>query len=375
MKNELAPTYSFLCGEYWVLWYAVSNSYSIVDSNFKSVLDLYLEAKNEDDFLMSIKPAVSDQDSQTITNQIRTYLESCNSIIEPENIIDIKLNNAHRYIKKKYLINEKSIVVYCDSELVLSTIHPQLAHLETELEIQPDVIFDVYLKNEHLYMFKNDICILRTPKKDYHFLRGKFVMHVFCEIYNKKVADWLGTFHGSTVTDNKSAILFSGASGSGKSTISTLLASNGFYLLADDVSPMLAEDRYIYHNPNGVSIKESASKLLRPLIKGFDNLPTANLNPTKGLIYYHTTTKPSKISYPCKAIVLVNYKSNARTDLEEVSIKSILETLIPESWLSPDPEHAQKFLGWMTKVKRYKLTYSDTNEMIEMVSDIFREEE
>lgn len=80
------------------------------------------------------------------------------------------------------------------------------------------------------------------------------------------------------MTDNQTSILFIGNSGSGKSTISSLLVANGYYLLADDVSPMLADNKAIYYNPNGISIKEGAANVLRPIIKDFDTLPVVDFN-------------------------------------------------------------------------------------------------
>ena len=155
-------------------------------------------------------------------------------------------------------------------------------------------------------------------------------MHILCEIYEKEESDWLGTFHGSTITDDKTSILFIGESGSGKSTLSSILVANGFYLLADDVSPMLAENTLIYHNPNGISLKAGATEVLKPLIDNFEDIPITEFNTFKGPLRYLASPKPPKNYYPCKSIVLVNYTPNAKTELLEISVKEILETLKTE---------------------------------------------
>ena len=82
--------------------------------------------------------------------------------------------------------------------------------------------------------------------------------------------------------------------------------------------------------------------------------------------------KSKKDHYPCDAIILVNYKHKSETLLESVSIKTLLETLIPDSWLSPNPLHAKQFLDWLETLEIYKLTYSDTQSVTKTVSKLFK---
>ena len=84
-------------------------------------------------------------------------------------------------------------------------------------------------------------------------------------------------------------------------------------------------------------------------------------------------TKPKQDHYPCHAIVLVNYVSESETIIEPISIKHILETIIEDSWLSPNPKHAQQFLDWLQKVKLYQVTYSDTKSVSSEISALFKQ--
>ena len=84
-------------------------------------------------------------------------------------------------------------------------------------------------------------------------------------------------------------------------------------------------------------------------------------------------SNPSNNHYPCHAIILVNYKSKSDTILESVSVKTLLETLIPDSWLSPNPLHARQFLDWLETVDLYKLTYSDTQDVTKEITDLFKQ--
>lgn len=58
------------------------------------------------------------------------------------------------------------------------------------------------------------------------------------------------SIHGSAVVWNDKAIIVSGVSGAGKSTISTELRKKGGLLLADDTVAIASEDEIVYANPS-----------------------------------------------------------------------------------------------------------------------------
>lgn len=371
MIQNLAPTYQRLFGSHWLLWYEKSNVYSVVDDSFKHLLYDYLECASLDNFkskVVSINPSL---DAGGIAQNIQSYLEQCNVEHGSESDLSSAFNPLKRKHSKKYNFKNNVFEVYYDSELVQKTIHPSIAHLETENNVSPSVIYDVYIENDQLCLFKNEALVRMAPKQNYHFIQGKFAMELLSFIHDNEESDWLGTFHGSTISDGENSILFVGASGKGKSTLCALLTAKGFELVADDVSPMLAADSHIYHNPSAISIKKGAFSLLRPLVNGFDELPDTVFNKTKGVIKYLPCKTPNKDHYPCRAIIMVNYTKDSDTTLELRSIKEALETLIPESWLSPDPLHAKTFLDWLSKTPVYQLTYSDTEGVTEEITKCF----
>ncbi|WP_458628855.1 hypothetical protein [Winogradskyella sp. PC D3.3] len=360
-------------GDYYVLWYSTSNSYSIIDSDFKLLLDLYLASNTKNEFSLKISNHFCDMESSQIYESISNYLKDCNNPYSlPSKSLEI-LDTSYRNISKQYLFNSKHIQIYYSSELVLKTVHPAIAHFCKTTTNEPDVTFDIYLNDDHLYLFKNAELITRVPKREYHHLQGKFIMQLLCSLHNKTEHDWIGTLHGSTITDGHSSILFVGKSGKGKSTLSALLATNGFQLLADDVSQLLSEDQHIYYNPSSISIKQGAFNLLEPLVNNFEDLPIVEFNKIKGQLKYMPCPKPEQNHYPCRAIILVNYTPESKTIIESVSIKQVLETIIEDSWLSPNPKHAQQFLDWLETVKLYQITYSDTTSVSATISTLFKQ--
>lgn len=373
MNTTFAPTYELLIGDYWLLWYLDSNSYSVVDNSFKETLDHYLESNSIEDFKHAVGLNTGIQDTKALSNHVEDYLKNCNKTIKKPELPSTDIDISQRCIIRHYRINAQRIHIQFGSESILNIIHPAIAHLSIETSAAATTRFDIYIKDNLLYLYKNKRLITAVPKRDYHLIQGKFIMHLLCTIHHNEEKDWIGTFHGSTITDGHDSILFVGASGKGKSTLCALLCANGFDLLADDVSPMLSKNRHMYHNPSAISLKAGAHDLLRPLTPDFDKLPSIIVNKTKGPITYVPCANPKEAHYPCQTIVLVNYKSNADTHLERVSIKTLLQTLIPDSWISQEPLHAKQFIDWLYTVDIYKLTYSDTQSVTAEVSQLFKQ--
>lgn len=371
MNSNLTPAYQISLGEFWVLWFKKSNSYSVIDNEFKYLLDLFFNSNSEDQFKSKILQEDSLANSEELFQTIFKYLSNCNL---PNTTVEnkiIRLDKSHRNISKQYFINGKTIKVNYDCELVLKTVHPSIAHCLTSNIAAIDTTFDIYLKADTLYLFKDEELIISAPKLDYHKIQGKFIMHLLCTIHNQPESEWIGTFHGSTITDENSSILIIGESGKGKSTLCAVLTASGFKLLADDVSPMLSKNEDIYFNPGAISIKEGAFKTLNSIIPNFNALPHIIFNKSKGVLKYLPCTTPKNIHYPCDTVLMVNYRTDSKTSLRPVSIKRMLETLIPDSWLSPNPSHAKQFLEWLQHISIYELTYSNNSEATNEITKLF----
>ncbi|GGW53205.1 hypothetical protein GCM10008085_00270 [Winogradskyella epiphytica] len=354
------------------MWYAISNSYSIITPEFKVLLDAYIKSKSLSEFSKTLSDDLSASEYTHISETLLNYLQASNSVNASPPVDTIKIDHSQRRISKQYTFEEKTIEVYYSSELVQKIVHPQIAQYYSNTEALIHTTIDTYLKNDVLHLFIDDELITKVPKRDYHYIQGKFIMHLFCILHDKREKDWLGTLHGSTLTDGKNALLFAGQSGKGKSTLCALLTAHGFDLLADDVSPILSEDQHIYYNPAAISIKSGAFELLKTEVPNFEELPVISFTRSKGDLKYLPCKKPKRNHYPCRAIILVNYKAKAETTLERISIKQVLETIIEDSWLSPTPKHAQQFLDWLETLDLYQLTYSDTASVHSEVTKLFQ---
>jgi len=184
----------------------------------------------------------------------------------------------------------------------------------------------------------------------------------------------MATFHASTISNKEEAIMIIGGSGNGKSTLSAVLMAHGFDLLADDFTPMLAKNQHLYRFPAAISIKKGAFALIGGLFDGFDALESEVSTSKHTTVKYLPPSKPFKSSkkhFECRKLVMVKYTSDVKSELRECSPEKILQTFIPDSWISPKPEHSKQFLDWLKDLKLYELTYSDNDFAVAKFKELF----
>ncbi len=276
---------------------------------------------------------------------------------------------------KYYKINGIVFKVDFESEIELFLVHPKFAHLEI-LETQKfDFLYQVFTQNNNIFLLVNHEFIGSWDQKEIHFFQGKFSMQIVQHIHQKGEKEWLGVFHASAVSDGKNTILFLGDSGNGKSTSLALLQANGFTCLADDFVPVDVENQNIFSFPAAISIKKNSLSTLLPFYPQLEKSTEFHLKRLNKVVrYLPPNTKNYKESLPCNALVFIKYEKNSDLHFNKISSLIAFEKLIPDSWLSPLKENASVFLEWFSHLPSYELIYSNTNEMIEVVSKIFHDD-
>ena len=375
MKQDLTPTLTQIVGDYSILWFKTSNKYVVVDHKLYGLVAIFLSSEHKTTFDTELEELGYDaSEADQFYNDIDNFLIDCNVNREETVMVTMPFKVSNRLFSYNYEVDNRSIQVHYSSEFIKSLVHPQLEHLlSSNTASNCFVVFDMYEEDGMLCLFKDAILIGSWPSEGFYLLQGKFAMHLLCALHNNNEMDWMGTFHASTIVKNNQAAMIIGDSGRGKSTFTALLLAHGFEVLADDLTPILAQDSLVYPYPGGISIKSGAFEILKSKLPNFESLPEHYINPYKGYVKYVAAPKQKSYvtGYRCKLMVSIHYKENAKTQLEPLPISEVLLTLIPESWLAPDHYNAQQFLQWIQDVQFYKLVYSDTQEAIDVVSSLF----
>lgn len=282
--------------------------------------------------------------------------------------------NVKYKIIKFYKVSDVVFKVSFQTEREAFWIHPKFAHLEIEPQQKVNTHYQVYSKDNNTFLFVDNLYIGSWTLEDIHFFQGKFSMELVQKIHNKKEKEWLGVFHASAVANQEHSVLLLGDSGNGKSTSLALLQANGFTCLADDFVPIDANKQEVYSFPSAISVKKNSIPILLDYYPELKKLYEYQLKSHNKIVrYLPSNNSDYKQHLPCKALVFIKYQPDIGLKLDHISILDAFERLVPDSWLSPEPENAKIFLDWVVHLPCYEIVYSDNKKMIETITELFDE--
>ena len=380
MRTNLAPKLIHNINDDTVLlWFEKSNRYVVTSKINSKLIELYMNPdESRDSFVNTISSSFQLDNSQANSafDDIKAFLLDVNK----QNDISRSNNSLETapltYTEAFYKFNDTIVNIRYQSDIIKSLIHPQIEHHLVETCSKYDILFEVFKKDDDLFLHKNKDYVGSFKTKSFHFLQGKFALELTNAIHNTTIDNWIATFHASTISNGEESIMIIGDSGNGKSTLSVLLMAHGFDILCDDFTPLYETNMELYRYPAATSIKKGAFETLKPYLKGIDALKTHTNGPKKVNIKYVPPIlkfENQKASFPCHKIVYVKYDSTKKDSLNLVSSEKVLETLIPDSWISPKESHAQKFINWFKQIECYQLNYSNNTFAISKFRDLFEE--
>ena len=362
-----------------VLWFESSNEYLVVEKKTAAIINQLHQGISEDticnklsidldipfektmDFIVELKETVY----LPKLNKKEEFVDDYENVKKPDDWFSIKY----------YTIYGKSFKVKFENEELLSLIHPKFAYLESNVAVKNKNIFEVFKSNGYIFLYVDDLFVGAWSKKEAHFFQGKFSMELIQKIYHTSENDWLGIFHASAVAKNEKSILFLGDSGNGKSTSLALLQANGLTCLADDFVPFSAENLHVYSFPSAISIKKNSVAVLLPHYPTLKSLAEYEIKGVNKVVRYLPPSQ-SKVSRHmiCKDLVFIKYKEGSNFMFKQISKTTAFEKLVPDSWISPLRENVSRFLDWYSSVNCYELIYSNNQEMLEKVEELFSDE-
>jgi len=367
LKLSISPYLSRKIHGVNILWFNNSNEYILLNDLNNSLLSSFIKSKDFSEFYTSINllDSFSNKLSKKLYSEFNQLLNSLQSTPSQTNSPELTESSSTNFTTTFYNFNNFIIKVCYQSKSGKKIIHPQFSFLEdTNPNLKADCTF--YIKNNttDFQLFKNRTHLGTYPQSEYHLLQGKFAMELLCSLTGSHETEWLGTFHASTISNNKEAVMLVGESGKGKSTLATILMANGYNLIADDFTPIMAKTQKIHHYPSAISMKKGSFHVLESLSDKITFSDNTLSNIKKGDIKYVVPINTVEKPISCKKIILVAYNPHAKTSIKEISAEEVLNILIPDSWISPEPENAECFLNWLEKCEFYKLTYHDSEEVI-----------
>ena len=350
--------------EEYLFWFEESNKYLTCDFSIYNLL--HDEIKRRD------KLQNREHISKNLSNielEIKNLLDELLKPLKKNKHNPSILSQTKFAINKNYIFNNKVLKFSFENKSMFELIHPKFEHLVCKDKGEKN--FKIFREKDLISFFIDDRYIGSYNKNQMHELQGKISMEMTSYFYNKKEEDWIGVFHGSTLNKGNKSIMLTGESGSGKSSLTLILSSNGYSLVADDFSPISNEMKH-YKFPGAISVKKGFYSYANNLSKNFIKKEEYLVDKNKGKFKYFCLdidNKPN--SHNCNYIIDVKYGKHLKNNISMSTKGKAIQKLLPESWISETYNNSKKFYQWIHNSNFYELTYNDNKKAIELINNIF----
>lgn len=368
-------------GDKQALWLSDCNKYILVSPPTDDIIQKIYKG-NSKNWIIGYCVEKYNLTLDESTQLYETILQHLNGI-EQENLNENTMHGLELDVftvlfehKKYYKSNNIVFCIEYETSQIEFLIHPKFAHLEIEPTSHFDHHFQLYKNGAEIILRINDEYIGSWSMEHEHYMTGKVSMQILQKIYNKEEDEWMAIFHAAGISNGKEGILFLGDSGNGKSTLSALLLSAGYDVLADDFLPVESESTQLCSFPSAISVKKYAIDLLSnsfPELKRAKEYVYPAFDKTVRYLSNPNSAKEEPKKVRCKALVFVKFKAEANLKFNPLAKDIAFQKLVPDSWISPIEANAEKFLNWFKHLPCYELTYSDNRQMLDTVQNIFDE--
>ena len=350
--------------EEYLFWFEESNKYLTCNFSIYNLLQNEIKRREKHQNTKHISKNFSKIDLEII-NLLDELLRPLKKNKQNQSVI----SHTKFTINKNYKFNNKVLKFSFENKSMLELVHPKFEHLECKNEGEKN--FKICREEEWISFYIDDKHVGNYNKNQMHELQGKISMEMTSYFYNKKENDWIGVFHGSTLSKGNKSIMLTGESGSGKSSLTLILSSNGFSLIADDFSPISNEMKH-YKFPGAISVKKGfynyANKLSKDFIKKKEYLVDKNKGKFK---YFSVDIDDSLNSHNCNYIINVKYGKHLKNNISKSTKGKALQKLLPDCWISDIYNNSKKIYQWIHNSDFYELTYNDNKKAIKLINNIF----
>ena len=349
-----------------IIWFENSNNYIVVND---VINNLILNKLSPSIYPLNTE-SINILNDQSVKEEINTLISDCNKTSDKKEIEEVDLKNFNSEQYTKICFNNKVVKIEYENKNLKELIDPKFSHLNSNEK--EEITYRVCKIDKKIVLFKEDKFIGSWNADEMHEFQGKVSMELTSIFHSKDESEWTCVFHGSTLSKKEKSIMLTGDSGSGKSSLSTILMDNNFSLVADDFSPMSISGNH-YNFPSAISIKEGFYKSETELYKiNFESLKEYFISEIKGNVKYLPPDDKNEmvLNTRCDKVFSVKFGKNLSNEIKEVNKGIALNKILPDAWISNNMEHAKNFINWVRETTFYDLTYNDNEEIVKMINKI-----
>ena len=244
-------------------------------------------------------------------------------------------------------VNGRPLRVFLELGDVWDEIAPRLQPLRTNGETPPEHTFTVGCAGDSVLVLRDGICI---AKEETAAVARVILLQALVSLGEPAAILHAGGCGG---------ILLAGHTHSGKSTLCAALMARGLPFHCED-SAVLDRDFRFAPMPFPLMLRHGSWPVLEAR---FPELKDAPVYQRFGVdVRFLTPVQPSGPA-TVTALVFVEHDAAAETQITEVSVfDSLLELQRSGFWVEHTREGIERFLGWLARIRRYKLIYAELEQ-------------
>jgi hypothetical protein len=255
-----------------------------------------------------------------------------------------------------------------------ATLRPVLRHLEAAPAKPPEWSLDVLLTPQGHELLLDGEPAASCGSLDQ--LPPLVKAQIRAAVVNR--GDFFMELHAGAVLDGRRCIVFPGAPGSGKSTLTAALAARGFGFFSDEVVLLEEETLLVRPVPLSLTIKPGSIAPLSTYYPRLPALPAFRREDEQQVRYL--APPPESIPHPaapapCGIVVFPRYDAAASTGLRPLDRPEALQRIMVECMVLPRliaRSDAASLTRWMRSLDCYELTFSSLSEAVDAVQRLTR---
>ena len=319
----------------------------------------------------------AERDVHSLLNQWSAYgleptqpKEETDQLVTPEltHICNRKMPaDAQIAFQKKYCYGQCVFTLTDYTPDLESYLSPLLANLQQSDNGNATNRIDIFKDSDEYVVVSDHIELERTPLE---LLALGRTIQTMVEFGYPHTA-WRSFIHASAGSLDGHGIIFPGIGGSGKSTLMAALVKSNWTYWCDDTVPLDIHGR-VGPIPLCSCIKSGSWDVLASYYEDLEKFPVVNrcgkdvryLTLSQDLIHFSETQ-------PVHSLVFPLYTQDKPQKLQPISPVEGLQRLVEaQSWISPDPAHAEAMIHWISTIPIYTLNYSSLDWAISQLKRI-----
>ncbi len=270
------------------------------------------------------------------------------------------LPEAVTYITKGYEIHGKRCTIHYGNTDTHTILHPLIAHAEAGFPPETaDLTFHLIAAGDSYAFYRDGEEIVRD--KSLVYVKNVALFEIFDALHPDR--SWLAVFHGAVVKTKDRAVILSGLSGKGKSTLTAYLVQEGFTFLSDDLAILEAGNVGIMPTPYAISLKEDTWNVLSEDLPKLAAMKSYNIYGESLKFFAPANGKTgNRPPDPVKKALLffIGYEKGAGIRMEPLTPVDALRKIIGiGAWISHREDHLRQLMEWLKITPAYNLTYPD----------------